>query len=55
MTESANRNCCAGLAEQWTGLLAQILESMTDQKPQDRLDGRPRAGAAADIFWWEQG
>ena len=28
------------LAEGWTALLVQILESMTDQKPKVRLEGR---------------
>ena len=47
------------LLDQWTESLSQVLESMTDQKPQVswRLaeDANPElAGAEADYLWWEQ-
>jgi flagellar motor switch protein FliN/FliY len=52
MTESAS-DILRGLAGQWSDLLAQILQSMTDQKPQVNWSetSGPEAG---DIFWWEQ-
>ena len=41
------------LAESWTSALAQILESMIDQKP--RLEWKPSAAPPdQDTFWWEQ-
>jgi flagellar motor switch protein FliN len=53
MTESEN-GLLRGLAEEWTGLLIQILESMTDQKPKAAWSAVPGPAAGDDIFFWEQ-
>src|SRR6478672_5333180 len=42
------------LAGVWAGLVAQTLESMTDQKPAMAWTAVPDAGAGEDVFWWEQ-
>jgi flagellar motor switch protein FliN len=43
-----------GLAEDWTGLLIQILESMTDQKAKAAWTAVPVPAQVEDVFWWEQ-
>jgi flagellar motor switch protein FliN/FliY len=43
-----------GLAEEWTGLLSQILESMTDQKATTTWTAVPVPTQVEDVFWWEQ-
>src|SRR5438105_10245061 len=53
MIESENE-LLRGLAEGWAGLVAQILESMTDQKPKTAWSAVPGPGAGEDVFWWEQ-
>jgi flagellar motor switch protein FliN len=53
MTESANV-ILRSLAGQWSDLLVQILESMTDQKPKANWSDIAAPEAAADVFWWEQ-
>jgi len=53
MSESA-KELLGSLAEEWTGLLVQILESMTDQKPKASSSAIPGPPEGGDIFWWEQ-
>jgi flagellar motor switch protein FliN/FliY len=53
MTESRTE-LLHGLAEQWTVLLTQILESMTDQKPKAGWTALTGPPAGAEVFWWEQ-
>src|SRR5579872_1623180 len=42
------------LLGQWAETLAQVLESMTDSKPQ--IEWQPAAGAPpeSEMLWWEQ-
>lgn len=42
------------LAEEWTRLLGQILESMTDQKPAINWEMASTSPEAAGMQWWEQ-
>jgi flagellar motor switch protein FliN/FliY len=55
------------LVDAWTGSLVQVLESMTDRKPEVRWQaasgsaaeargaaGGPEAGPDAELLWWEQ-
>jgi len=47
------------ILDEWMGTVAQVLESMTDQRPTVRWQpaGRPSApgtGTKAEILWWEQ-
>jgi flagellar motor switch protein FliN/FliY len=42
------------LAGQWSDLLAQIVQSMTDQKPKANWRELSGPNKAGDIFWWEQ-
>ena len=42
------------LLDQWTAGLAQVLESMTDQKPEVNWQPGAWPGADADTLWWEQ-
>ena len=42
------------LAEEWAGLLAQILESMTDQKPGAAAKLSDSADVGENPLWWEQ-
>jgi flagellar motor switch protein FliN len=42
------------LAGEWTGVLAQILESMTDQKPQVNWEAVSAPPESAEMFWWAQ-
>lgn len=42
------------LLDQWTAGLAQVLESMTDQKPEVHWQTGGPPGADGDILWWEQ-
>jgi len=52
MTEDANE-LLRYLAEEWTALLVQILESMTDQKP--KATWKSASAPAADgMLWWAQ-
>jgi flagellar motor switch protein FliN/FliY len=53
MSESENE-LMRGLAEEWSGLLTQTLESMTDQKCKAAWTAAPGPSAGDDIFWWEQ-
>jgi flagellar motor switch protein FliN len=53
MTESKNQ-LLRGLAGEWTGLLAQVLEAMTGQKPKASWTAIPSPAAAGEICWWEQ-
>jgi flagellar motor switch protein FliN/FliY len=52
MTESAS-DIVRGLAGRWADLLTQILQSMTDQKPQVNWS-ETSAPEAGGMFWWEQ-
>jgi flagellar motor switch protein FliN len=42
------------LLDQWTAGLAQVLESMTDQKPEVSWQPGALPSADGDILWWEQ-
>ena len=42
------------LLDQWTAGLAQVLESMTDQKPEVNWQPGGLPDANKDILWWEQ-
>ncbi len=55
------------MVDSWTGSLAQVLESMTDCKPEVRwqaasggaaetraADSDPQSGPDAELLWWEQ-
>jgi len=42
------------LAGQWSDLLVQIVQSMTDQKPKVNWNAVSPPEAAGDSFWWEQ-
>lgn len=53
MTETES-GLLRGLAEEWAGLLTQILESMTDQKPKTAWTAVPVPVAGDDVYWWEQ-
>jgi flagellar motor switch protein FliN/FliY len=53
MTESA-KEIVRSLAGQWSDLLVQIVQSMTDQKPKAHWSEIDGPEGAADAFWWEQ-
>jgi flagellar motor switch protein FliN/FliY len=42
------------LLDQWTTSLAQVVESMADQKPEMQWEAAGPAPADADLLWWEQ-
>src|SRR6266545_2135492 len=42
------------LSGEFSALLAQILESMTDQAPKVSASPAAEAGPGGDILWWEQ-
>jgi flagellar motor switch protein FliN/FliY len=50
----AGKELIERLAEEWAALLAQILESMTDQKPQIASKLVAVCDAGENPFWWEQ-
>lgn len=43
-----------GLLDQWTATLADVVQSMADQKPEVRWDVAAAPPAATDLLWWEQ-
>ncbi len=43
-----------GLLDQWTAGLAQVVESMADQKPILRWEPGGAAPGDAELLWWEQ-
>jgi flagellar motor switch protein FliN/FliY len=43
-----------GLLDQWVAGLAQVVESMADQKPEVRWQPSPPPVADQDLLWWEQ-
>lgn len=53
MTEAATE-ILHSLAGQWSDLLVQILQSMTDQKAKANWSDIATPEAAVDVFWWEQ-
>src|SRR5205807_5413785 len=40
--------------DQWTASLAEVLGSMSDQKPEVRWQPGAAPGADQEILWWEQ-
>src|SRR5262245_14621978 len=42
------------LLDQWTAALAQVLEAMTDQKPEVRWQSGITLAADPEALWWEQ-
>src|SRR3954447_8501317 len=53
MTESASQ-ILQSLAQKWSDLLVQIVQSMTDQKPKVNWAEASAPESAADVFWWKQ-
>ena len=53
MTETTTE-ILRSLAGQWSDLLVQIVQSMTDQKPKANWSERDAPADAEDVFWWEQ-
>jgi flagellar motor switch protein FliN/FliY len=43
-----------GLLDQWTASLAEVVESMADQKPAVRWEATGTPPAGPDLLWWEQ-
>src|ERR1022692_3352737 len=43
-----------GLLDQWTASLAEVVESMADQKPAVRWEAGAARPAEPDLLWWEQ-
>lgn len=62
MSESKHSPNLTLVVEQWTESLAQVIESMTDQRPEVRSrllsgaeeSGMPAGLSSADMLWWEQ-
>jgi hypothetical protein len=42
------------LLSQWTASLSQVLESMTDQKPEVKWQSGLTLAADPEALWWEQ-
>src|SRR6185295_16317039 len=53
MTESTSQ-ILQRLAQKWSELLVQILQSMTDQKPKVNWAEASAPESPAEIFWWKQ-
>ena len=47
------KNACS-LLDQWADSLAQVLESMTDQKPEVRWQPETAPQPDQEVLWWEQ-
>ena len=58
MNASGDRNPVTeqirGLLDQWTASLAEVVESMADQKPEVRWEATGTPPAGPDLLWWEQ-
>jgi flagellar motor switch protein FliN len=58
MSASGGRNPATeqigGLLDQWTASLAEVVESMADQKPDVRWEAASAPPAGPDLLWWEQ-
>ena len=58
MNASGDRNTVTeqirGLLDQWTASLAEVVESMADQKPEVRWEATGTPPAGPDLLWWEQ-
>jgi len=44
----------SGLLDQWTASLAEVIESMADQKPAVRWEATGTPPGGPDLLWWEQ-
>jgi flagellar motor switch protein FliN/FliY len=58
MTASGDHNPVTGpiggLLDQWTASLAEVVESMADQKPAVHWEAAVTPPAGPDLLWWEQ-
>ena len=58
MTASGDHNPVTGpiggLLDQWTASLAEVVESMADQKPAVHWEAAVAPPAGPDLLWWEQ-
>jgi flagellar motor switch protein FliN/FliY len=58
MTASGDHNPVTGpiggLLDQWTASLAEVVESMADQKPAVHWEAAGTPPAGPDLLWWEQ-